>query len=565
MKDIPANFTSALVPFAAASLDCLENGRSSANEDPSQSCILSGVMKSGRLAWIARGDALEVINIATGARKAAWKFGALLQEERNPTITCVAEYSYANAPKLLIGLETGAHAGMLCMFDVKTSKVVKAVDFMHKVTAVEPVTNVLATEAPLQVLSEHLRCFCGVVAVGTQYGHLYLIDMCLDDAHDDSDELLPHALHVFTTKARDVMRRRDDALTRGEILALHLNNNAQVRGTFQYVQPDGELLESYIAEEVFVTSLKFVHPIGTLIVGFNFGCFQMWRLYEPVLDFSSKLDIDDVCPITHFAYQEPENDPRNFCYLWVARGPLPSDAGQDIVSTVHHEVIFDVDMAPAKALSQLVWRGPIGLVEPFEVFNSCLGAGLLPKNVELAASNLTAQAQRENLLSVALNHGAAGFITSCVSQFAEGEFVHAGCTLRFILDWAWGKVAQVKDSLDKLCVPLYDCSGMPLEQQGLQLFHQHQLQLTNLQTIVQVLMTNSGPSTSQGLGDLDMKFRVVTLINQFYQAVSWCLSNNLLPEFDEAESPPSGQYCYPASVLSHEYQTRRQQISRLHR
>ncbi|XP_013393920.1 protein ELYS, partial [Lingula anatina] len=216
------------------------------------------------------------------------------------------------------------------------------------------------------------------------------------------------------------------------------------------------------------------------------------------------------------------------------------------------------------ALSQLVWRGPIGLVEPFEVFSSCLGAGLLPKNVELAASNLTAQAQRENLLSVALNHGAAGFITSCVSQFAEGEFVHAGCTLRFILDWAWGKVAQVKDSLDKLCVPLYDCSGMPLEQQGLQLFHQHQLQLTNLQTIVQVLMTNSGPSTSQGLGDLDMKFRVVTLINQFYQAVSWCLSNNLLPEFDEAESPPSGQYCYPASVLGHEYQTRRQQISRLH-
>ncbi|XP_013391825.1 protein ELYS-like [Lingula anatina] len=334
MKDIPANYTSALVPFAAPSLDCLENGRNSANEDPSQSCILSGVMKSGRLAWIARGDALEVVNIATGARKAAWKFGALLQEERSPTITCVAEYSFANAPKLLIGLETGVHAGMLCMFDVKTSKVVKAVDFMHKVTAVEPVTNVLATEAPLQVLSEHLRCFCGVVAIGTQYGHLYLIDMCLDDSHDDSDELLPHALHVFTTKARDVMRRRDDALTRGKILALHLNNNAQVRGTFQYVQPDGELLESYIAEEVFVTSLKFVHPIGTLIVGFNFGCFQMWRLYEPVLDFSSKLDIDDVCPITHFAYQEPENDPRNFCYLWVARGPLPSDAGQDIVSTV---------------------------------------------------------------------------------------------------------------------------------------------------------------------------------------------------------------------------------------
>lgn len=24
-------------------------------------------------------------------------------------------------------------------------------------------------------------------------------------------------------------------------------------------------------------------------------------------------------PVSHFSYQEPENDPRSFCYLWVAR------------------------------------------------------------------------------------------------------------------------------------------------------------------------------------------------------------------------------------------------------
>jgi len=30
-------------------------------------------------------------------------------------------------------------------------------------------------------------------------------------------------------------------------------------------------------------------------------------------------------PITHMAYQEPENDPKNFCYIWVARGQQDID------------------------------------------------------------------------------------------------------------------------------------------------------------------------------------------------------------------------------------------------
>ena len=31
------------------------------------------------------------------------------------------------------------------------------------------------------------------------------------------------------------------------------------------------------------------------------------------------------------------------------------------------------------------------------------------------------------------------------------EFTSVGCTLRFLLDWAWAKVGQIKDSTDKLC------------------------------------------------------------------------------------------------------------------
>ena len=27
-------------------------------------------------------------------------------------------------------------------------------------------------------------------------------------------------------------------------------------------------------------------------------------------------------PVTRIAHQEPENDPKNFCYLWVARSQM---------------------------------------------------------------------------------------------------------------------------------------------------------------------------------------------------------------------------------------------------
>lgn len=39
-----------------------------------------------------------------------------------------------------------------------------------------------------------------------------------------------------------------------------------------------------LADSVTVTSIKYLSQAGTLAVGFNFGSFQLWRLYNPVLE-----------------------------------------------------------------------------------------------------------------------------------------------------------------------------------------------------------------------------------------------------------------------------------------
>ena len=60
---------------------------------------------------------------------------------------------------------------------------------------------------------------------------------------------------------------------------------------------------------------------------------QVWYLIVSIPDlctityfhrYSSRLE-NDPLPVTNLAYQEPENDPKNFCYIWVARGQWLGD------------------------------------------------------------------------------------------------------------------------------------------------------------------------------------------------------------------------------------------------
>ena len=57
-----------------------------------------------------------------------------------------------------------------------------------------------------------------------------------------------------------------------------------------------------------------------LLAGYNFGGFQLFGMEELNLMYSCPLVVAQP-PVTHFAFQEPENDPRPFVYVWVCRGP----------------------------------------------------------------------------------------------------------------------------------------------------------------------------------------------------------------------------------------------------
>jgi hypothetical protein len=108
------------------------------------------------------------------------------------------------------------------------------------------------------------------------------------------------------------------------------------------------------------------------------------------------------------------------------------------------------NIAPAAA------SRPAALVQPTELYQLCLMAGLGGQHHPATFFEPSLLAQREVLLNVALEHNMVGVIVAAARDWADGRYSKAGCSLRFLLDWAWRRVATVKERLDFNTLPLFD-------------------------------------------------------------------------------------------------------------
>ncbi|KAK3099666.1 hypothetical protein FSP39_007744 [Pinctada imbricata] len=711
---------------------------------------LAGVAHDGSLSWIVRESVLDVLDTQTQQRLASWNFGAAIYDKHS-YICAVKEFHYGSTPKLLVGVGNASQNGMLCVLDSTFSKIVKAVDIPHKITSIEVITKSGGDDAPAWALNAQLRQFYGIVAIGTIGGIVYLIDMCLDDDGEISDEVSPRKLHFISPRTRDVADRRTQSMSRGQQLCMVLDEEAQ-GNSFRYRRCDGNILKTFDPGDVHVSCLKYIPQIGCLVVGFSFGCYQIWKLHIPVLEYSSRLETDPV-PITHIVYQEPENDPKNFSYIWTVHStsdleddslasiclyqlayskktwysnygafyedlqsvcgrfemelpasPLnpsakgcnssrvvtaytledpcykaPSKLGDeesfeecmslhgpdlslcvfvwetcdginpgtsahlavydmnrwyhaqmpyslrkmtgnmdtcqyfsflsldevldqaesDSLLTVHVGVdklrrfrnlsplppeqyfypaalafntlvVTDTGIVQAEylgtqrqVLATMQKIGPSMLLNPRELYNLCVYVGLLPRTLDSGSMAPSLGQMRDALLSMALDYNLLTFIIRCISDWSSGEYVHLGCTLKTVLDWAWDRTAYTKTTIDNTCTPLYDWSGISLDQRSLQVLHQSNQRLLNLKAILNILMDQSAPSTDQGLSELHSKLSVVHYIQQHLVIVLWFVSARLLPEMDDTEDLMAHQFSYPISNLSYAYKIRRQEIQKV--
>ncbi|PFX23473.1 Protein ELYS [Stylophora pistillata] len=289
----------------------------------SQSYILGGVLGAGKLAWLARGATLEVINTLNGERQACCRFGWGPTRQRFLSISSVSEFHIEDGTKLLVGLKdlSSGGAGVLVIFDPLLSRVIKAIEVPYPVTVVESVTGSGGAQAAPHALSPQLRLLFGIAAVGTEQGHCYLVDLRLDDEDEQFDEWRTSPVEVIDPLACDLAQLRNTARTTETHLGIEMGGCCHTFGRFSYASCDFTELKSLFSGDVFVTAVKYIRQTSSLVVGFNFGCFQMWNMETLTHVYSSQVG-QYYSAVTHFMYQEPENDPRYCCYLWVARGPL---------------------------------------------------------------------------------------------------------------------------------------------------------------------------------------------------------------------------------------------------
>ncbi|XP_042308274.1 protein ELYS isoform X2 [Sceloporus undulatus] len=300
MRDLTAHVTSSLLQFPEVTVQAL------GEDELTIGCVLHGKFTGGRsgLACLACGPQLEVVNAVTGERLSAYHFSGVT--EQPPTILAVKEFSWQKRTGLLVGLEE-TEGSVLCLYDLGISRVVKAVVLPGRVTAIEPIINHGGASLTTQHLHQSLRWLFGVAAVVTDVGHVLLIDLCLDDLSCSQNEIEASDLEVITGIPPEVPQIREAITRKGRHLC------------FQLLNPSGSA----------VTALSYIHRSNQLVVGFSDGYLSLWNMKSLKKEYHSQLEGGRI-PVYAVTFQEPENDPRNCCYLWAVQSTQESEG--DIVS-----------------------------------------------------------------------------------------------------------------------------------------------------------------------------------------------------------------------------------------
>uniref|UniRef100_A0A8C2WPW1 AT hook containing transcription factor 1 n=1 Tax=Cyclopterus lumpus TaxID=8103 RepID=A0A8C2WPW1_CYCLU len=267
------------------------------------SCVL---LKNGTygLAWLACGPHLEVVHAVTGERLSAYCFSG--GGEHPPSVHAARDFGWLKRSGLLVGLEE-AEGSVLCLYDLGLSKVVKAVVIPGRITAIEPLVSYGGASTSTQHLHQSLRWFFGIAAVVTDLGHVLLVDLCLDDLTCSQSELESSDLQVVTKSPAEIPRLREVSTRQGRHLCLQLKG------------PSG----------VGATALQYISRTNQLAVGFSDGHLHLWNMKTLKKEYHSQLEGGRV-PVHAFTFQEPENDPRNCCYLWAVQSS--QDLEGDMVS-----------------------------------------------------------------------------------------------------------------------------------------------------------------------------------------------------------------------------------------
>ncbi|CAH0761016.1 unnamed protein product [Diatraea saccharalis] len=296
------------------------------SEDSSDKTPLGGILNDARHGWLALGHKFCIVDLKSGLKVAAKTFGAPYSNSRI-TVTSVIELPIPltdNSKQLIISL-CEDQTSIICIFHINGSQMLRCIQTDSVVTELA-----VCDEMP----DGPLTSFDGIVMAGTRSGEIFAFDLnragliqALKDISQGYEHLIqnennPANLTFLPLNAiQYIEEQRDLALENCNHLALLLNETSLMDREYLFCNPDGTVHMKAKRDQVRVTVLQYIPQLGSLAVGYNFGAFQIWNILSLELEFTSQVNVECV-PVTHFGFQEPCDDPRAFCYLWVVYSAL---------------------------------------------------------------------------------------------------------------------------------------------------------------------------------------------------------------------------------------------------
>uniref|UniRef100_A0A8D8W3T5 Protein ELYS n=1 Tax=Cacopsylla melanoneura TaxID=428564 RepID=A0A8D8W3T5_9HEMI len=237
-------------------------------------------------------------------------------------------------PLLLVGCSYSA-GGMLLVLATYVDNPVRIVKIPYKVTAICPITVENTTPTSPIVFPPSLHILSGTIAIGTQCGIVYLMELQRDtfllayqslEPRDPLDLLIREFPDLDTTEK--VEAAQDDLAAH---IAIPLNAVSQHNGLFYIQLPNNKIcMKRFQQEDVYVSALHVIEEANLLVVAYLLrkhceiegevyvykNVFQLWDLSRLEIIFTSGLW--DACEVTHLSHQVASDDPYASLYLHVA-------------------------------------------------------------------------------------------------------------------------------------------------------------------------------------------------------------------------------------------------------
>ncbi|XP_077517390.1 uncharacterized protein LOC144128161 isoform X2 [Amblyomma americanum] len=298
---VPPERVSELVPLWPAIVDSTLPGQL---EHTFTGCI----GPCGTRVTLCGGSWIRGYQAATGQLYSELYFG---RQQEQPLAGPFVEIVRGHTVYLVVALQGGSRGSLLCVCQPFDGNIVRAIQLPAPATHLALVSN-----EGLGSLSG------GCVAVGTADRCVLLVEVCLDSDRHYSDEGRPAGLLHLDNAFCDRQPSFSSVHGTGVHGCVHVCSLDDLADTDE---------TSMMDEDLEVTCLQWLPQLACLGIGLSSGHVHLWD----VRTASSRVVVTATTdlPVVALALQEPENDPRCCCYLWVAQGCTVSTSAATFVST----------------------------------------------------------------------------------------------------------------------------------------------------------------------------------------------------------------------------------------